>query len=91
MSEDRIYLLEDTECHVEVFRLDTSSLVVHAPAVISVEAARQLAHGILAVLSDQFDKAVSESTLVWDLSRRTRSSRESVTSVPTHRPTLENL
>lgn len=92
MNLDRTYLLAESAGHLEVFTLDDGRVAIHAPALVSSAEAQQIANGILAVLSGQFDRAISESTLAWDLARRSRAtSRSESASTPATQPELDSL
>lgn len=88
MVGDRIYILEATDKHLEIFRCDTG-IAIHAPALVSVSDAKQIANGIYAILHGSFDRACSEETLRWDLERRQRKA--TTPSLPFATPTLESL
>jgi len=93
MSDSRIYILASSDRHLEVFRLDSGEIAIHTPALVSAEDAMQISLGIRAVLSGNFDRAVSEDTLRFDLERRLRSSSAEArtTSLPNLKPELDML
>jgi hypothetical protein len=83
---DRIFILEENTAKVDVFSCGEGRIAVHCGALIDEHSARQLKNALMAVLSGEFDRAMSESDLRFDLSRRnpTRAS-------PAIRPNLEML
>lgn len=70
MNLDRIYILDPTDRNLEVIRFDNGDIGLHCGAHVSASDAQQLCNGILAVLSGQFDRAISEYSLRFDLDRR---------------------
>lgn len=87
---DRVFILESTPEKVEVYRLDDGKIGLSCGALLLPSSALQLQHGLQAVLSGLFDRAVSVEEFDRDLARRTPIARHEVAR-PTHTPSLGDL
>lgn len=92
MDLDRIYILNPTDRNLELFRLDSGEIAIHTPALVSASDAQQIANGIFALLSGQFDRAISDQTLQFDLARRRPQSGSAPSSTQSpQQPELDSL
>lgn len=90
---DEVYILEETEGKIEVLRGDDDTIYIHCGKILSYAEARQLHHGLLAILSGRFSRAVSVSEYEFDLAKRA-SVRPSLDRAPrpvAPSPSLESL
>lgn len=88
---DRIFILEENTAKVDVFACDGGRIAIHCGALIDSHSAIQLKHALMAVLSGEFDRAMSESALRFDLARDAAKSRSNLVVSASLSPNLEML
>lgn len=91
--ETRTYILPNTDTEMRLTRYESSIALHHngGTSTFSLESARALASALMALLSTNFDFAVSEQTLLWESARAARYEGREATAHPSPRPTLEQL
>jgi hypothetical protein len=88
---DRIFILEENSAKVDVFACGEGRIAVHCGTLVDEHSARQLKNALMAVLSGEFDRAMSESDLRFDLSRRPVRTSSQASPSSAIRPNLEQL
>lgn len=71
-----VFILEPSATGIDIHLLPDGSVALYCGTYLSSEQAKQIKHGLMAILSGNFSRATTEAYLAFDLLRRApRTSR----------------